>query len=58
MEVLEKLRRINKTSEAKCFGTYDFATLYTGILYDMLKSSIRTLECEAYKVRGARATTD
>ena len=54
MEVLEKLRRINKTSEARCFETYDFATLYTSILHDMLKSSIRTLVHEAYKVRGVK----
>ena len=51
IQVLEKLRRINKTSEARCF---DFATLYTSIPHDMLKSSIRTLIREAYKVRGAK----
>ena len=54
LEVLEKLRRINKTSEARCFETYDFATLYTSVPHDMLKSSIRTLVREAYKDRGAK----
>ena len=49
-----KTKRINKTSEARCFDTYDFATLYTSITHDMLKSSIRTLVREAYKVRGAK----
>ena len=34
--------------------SYDFATLYTNIPHDGLKSNIRNLVREAYKVRGAK----
>ena len=53
-EVLDRLHNINKVSGAKCFDSYDFATLYTNIPHDGLKSNIRNLVREAYKVRGAK----
>ena len=53
-EVLDRLYNINKVSGAKCFDSYDFATLYTNIPHDGLKSNIRNLVREAYKVRGAK----
>ena len=56
-EVLDRLHNINKVSGAKCFDSYDFATLYTNILHDGLKSNIRNLVREAYKVRGAKYLT-
>ena len=41
---------------AKCFDSYDFATLYTNIPHDGLKNNtcIRNLVREAYKVRGPK----
>ena len=53
-EVLDRLHNINKVSGAKCFDSFDFATLYTNIPHDGLKSNIRNLVREAYKVRGAK----
>ena len=53
-EVLDRLHNINKVSGAKCFDSYDFATLYTNIPHDGLKSNIRNLVREAYKVREAK----
>ena len=53
-EVLDRLHNINKVSGAKCFDSYDFATLYTNIPHVGLKSNIRNLVREAYKVRGAK----
>ena len=47
-EVLDRLHNINKVSGAKCFDSYDFATLYTNIPHDGLKSNIRNLVREAY----------
>ena len=53
-EVLDRLHNINKTSRAKCFDSYDFATLYTNIPHDALKTNVRNLVREAFKVRGAK----
>ena len=53
-EVLDRLHNINKTSSAKSFDSYDFATLYTNIPHDALKNNVRKLVREAYKVRGAK----
>ena len=53
-EVLERLHKINKTSRAKQFDSYDFATLYTNIPHNALKNNIRSLVCEALKIRGAK----
>ena len=53
-EVLNKLHNINNVSQAKCFDSYDFATLYTNIPHDRLKMNIRNLERKAFKVRGAK----
>ena len=54
-EVLDKLHTCNtkKTSHEKSFDSYDFATLYTNIPHDTLKTNMKELINEAYKVRGA-----
>ena len=52
-EVLDRLYQINKTSRARRFDSYDFATLYTNIPHDALKNNVRKLVCEAFKIRGA-----
>ena len=44
----------NNVSQAKCFDSYDFATLYTNIPHEGLKMNIRNLVREAFKVRGAK----
>ena len=54
MEVLDRLHNINKTSRAKSFNSYDFATLYTNIPHNALKSNIWNLVRESFKVRGAK----
>ena len=53
-EVLDRLHKINKTSRAKQFDSYDFATLYTNIPHNALKNNIRSLVREAFKIRGAK----
>ena len=55
-EVLDKLHicNTNKNSHAKHFDSYDFATLYTNIPHGTLKTNLRELINEAYKVRGAK----
>ena len=52
--ILDRLHNINEVSGAKCFDSYDFTTLYTNIPHDGLKSNIRNLVREAYKVRGTK----
>ena len=52
-EVLKWLHTINNVSQAKCFDSYDFATLYTNIPHG-LKMNIRNLVREAFKVRRAK----
>ena len=51
MNVLDRLRNINRTSGAKSF---DFSTLYTNIPHEALKINIRNLIREAFKVRGSK----
>ena len=53
-EVLNRLHNINNVSQAKCFNSYDFATLYTNIAHKGLKINIRNLVIKAFKVRGAK----
>ena len=53
-EVLDRLHQINKTSRARKFDSYDFATLYTNIPHNALKNNIRSLVREAFKIRGAK----
>ena len=54
-EVLNRLHNINNVSQAKCFDSYDFATLYTNIPHEGLKMNlIRNLVREAFKVREAK----
>ena len=54
MEVLGRLRNINRTSRYICFYSFDFSTLYTNIPHDALKTNIRNLIREAFKVRGSK----
>ena len=49
-EVLDRLHQINKTSRARRFDSYDFATFYTNIPHDALKNNIRNLVREAFKI--------
>ena len=39
------------------FDSYNFATLYTNIPHNALKNNIRSLVCEAFKIRGAKYIT-
>ena len=50
-EVLDRLYQINKTSRAKRFDSYNFAT---NIPHNALKNNIRNLVREAFKIRGAK----
>ena len=52
-EVLDRLHQMNKTSRARKFYCYDFATLYTNI-HNPLKNNIRNLVREAFKIKGAK----
>ena len=54
MEVLDRLRNINRTSRANSFDSFDFSTLYTNIPHEALKTNIRNLIREAFKVRGSK----
>ena len=51
MEVLDRLRNINRPSRAKSFDSFDFSTLYmhTNIPHEALKSNISNL------IRGERS---
>ena len=53
MEVLDRLR-INRTSRAKSFYSFDFSILYTNLPHEALKTNIRNLIREAFKVRGSK----
>ena len=46
------IRNNINVSHAKCFDSYDFATLYTNIPHEGLKMNIRNLMSEAFKIRG------
>ena len=48
------LCNINRTSRAKSFDSFDFSTLYTNIPHEALKTNIRNLIREAFKVRGSK----
>ena len=41
MEVLDRLRNINRTSRAKSFDSFDFSTLYTNIPHEALVRMVR-----------------
>ena len=49
--MLSALNKINYSSTAKLLDSYDFSTLYTSILYALLKYALATLIREAYRVR-------
>ena len=51
---MDRLHQINKTSKARKFDSYDFATLYTNIPHNALKNNIRSLVHEAFKIWGAK----
>ena len=53
-EVLQKLKKLNRTKRAKHFNSFDFSTLYTNIPHDLLLNSIGELVREAYRLRGAK----
>ena len=53
-EVLQKLKKLNRTKRAKQFNSFDFSTLYTNIPHDLLLNSIGELVREAYRLRGAK----
>ena len=50
-QVLHNLQKINDTSKAYHFDSFDFSTLYTSIAHPSL---INTLVKEAYTIRGAK----
>ena len=54
MEVLDRLRNINRTSRAKSFDSFNFSTLYINIPHEALKTNIRNLIRETFKVRGSK----
>ena len=51
-EVLQKLKKINKTRGAKQFDSFDFSMLYTNIPHNLLLNSIGELIKETYRIRG------
>ena len=51
---MDRLHKINKTSRARKFDSYDFATLYTNIPHNALKNNIRSLVRETFKIRRAK----
>ena len=53
-EVLKKLKKLNRTKNARHFDSFDFSTLYTNIPHDLLLGSIGQLISEAYRIRGAK----
>ena len=54
MEVLDRLCKINRTSRAKSFDSFVFSTLYTNTPHEALKTNIRNLIREGFKVRGSK----
>ena len=54
MEVLDRLCNINRTSRANSFDSFDFSTLYTNIPHEALKTNIKNLIREAFKIRGSK----
>ena len=53
-QVLHNLQKINDTSKAYHFDSFDFSTLYTSIPHSSLKNNLNTLVKEAYTIRGAK----
>ena len=51
-EVLQKLKKLNRTKNAKQFDSFDFSTLYTNIPHDLLLNSIGELIREAYRIQN------
>ena len=52
-QVLNKLNKLNNTTIATHFDSFDFSTLYTNIPHDLLLDCLDNLVKEAYRVRGA-----
>ena len=52
-QVLNKLRKLNDTTTASHFDSFDFSTFYTNIPHDLLIDCLDNLVKEAYRVRGA-----
>ena len=52
-QVLNKLAKLNNSTTAKHFDSFDFSTLYTNIPHDLLLNCLDNLDKEAYRVRGA-----
>ena len=52
--VLHNLQKINDTSKAYYFDSFDFSTLYTSNPHSSLKNNLNTLVKEAYTIRGAK----
>ena len=50
---MDRPHQFYKTSRARKFDSYYFATLYTNIPHNALKNNIRSLVREAFKIRGA-----
>ena len=51
--VLQSMHTLNDISAARTMDTFDFSTLYTSIPHHSLKSSMKQLIEDAFKVRGA-----
>ena len=52
-QVLRKLHKVNKSSSARHFDSFDFSTLYTNIPHFQLKQNFEHLVDEAFIIRGA-----
>ena len=52
-QVLYMLNKLNNTTFATHFDSFDFSTLYTNIPHDLLLECLKSLVEEAYRVRGA-----
>ena len=51
-QVLYMLNKLNNTTFATHFDSFDFSTLYTNIPHDLLLECLKSLVEEAYRVRG------
>ena len=52
-QVINAINKINDTSKARYFDSYDFSTSYTNIPHDSLKNCLTDLVDMAFRVRGA-----
>ena len=50
--MINKLSKLNNTTIATHFDSFDFSTLYTNIPHDLLLDCLNNLVKEAYWVRG------